>query len=104
MPRRTNIQRAQIFQSFDALKGFREVLREQEKIEVPKIELSEDDKDMLDWKIRQIKKGMIVSLVYYDNGKYIKIQGMVSKINFDTKLLQIVKTQINMLNIIEIEI
>ena len=38
-------QRAQIFQSFDALKGFREILREQERIVVPKKILSEDDLD-----------------------------------------------------------
>lgn len=34
MPR-TRAQRAQIFQSFDALKGFREILKEQERVLVP---------------------------------------------------------------------
>ena len=41
--KRTNIQRAQIFNSFDALKGFKELLREKEKITVPERHLSEDD-------------------------------------------------------------
>lgn len=35
--------RAQIFQSFDALKGFREILKEKERVIVPKKILSEDD-------------------------------------------------------------
>ncbi len=45
MPRQ---QRAYIFQAFDALKGFRELLNEKERIVVEKRELSEDDLEMLD--------------------------------------------------------
>ncbi len=35
MPK-SRAKRAQLFQSFDALKGFREILKEQERIIVPK--------------------------------------------------------------------
>ena len=104
MPRRSNIQRAQIFQSFDALKGFREILKEQERIVVPKKVLSEDDLDDLDRKVHQLKKGMIVKVIYYDRGQYIQLEGVISKINLDTKILQIVKNKLNLLDIVDIEI
>lgn len=97
-------QRAQIFQSFDALKGFREILNEQERIIVPKKVLSEDDLEQLDYTIHQIKAGMIVQIIYYEKLQYIRLEGIVSKINLDTKIIQIVKTKINLLNIVHIEI
>ena len=40
-------QRAYIFQSFDALKGFREMLKEKEQIQVSPRILSEDDLEEL---------------------------------------------------------
>ena len=85
-------QRAQIFQSFDALKGFREILRETERVIVPRKVLSEDDLDMLDRKI-----------IYYNNGQYIQLEGKVSKINLNTKFLQIVKTKINLKDVVDIK-
>lgn len=97
-----NTNRAHIFQSFDALKGFREILKEQEKIIVPKRTLSEDDYAILDRKVQYIRPGMIITIVYYDKGQYIQLQGKVSKINLDTRFLQIVKTKINMLSIVDI--
>lgn len=103
MPR-TRAQRAQMFQSFDALKGFREILKEQECVLVPKKILSEDDLNELDYKIHQIKVGMIIQIVYYDKNQYVQLEGIVSKINLDTKIIQIVKNKINILNIVNVEI
>lgn len=101
MPR-TKAQRAQIFSSFDALKGFREILKEQEKVIVPKKILSEDDLSELDYKFNKIKIGMIIKIIYYNRGEYIQLEGIVSKLNKDTKIIQIVKTKINIQNIISI--
>lgn len=103
MPK-SRAKRAQIFQSFDALKGFREILNEQERVVVPKKELSEDDLEQLDYKIHQIKVGMIVKIIYYDKQQYVQLEGIVSKINLDTKIIQIVKSKINLLDIVHIEI
>lgn len=47
---------------------------------------------------------MIIQVVYYENKQYVQIEGIVSKINLDTKILQIVKTKINLFDIINIEI
>lgn len=99
-----NESRASIFQAFDALKGLREKLKEQEKIIVSKKALSEDDLAQLDRKIRQIKKGMIIQITYYDHGQYIQLEGIVSQISFEAKILQIVKTKIAFKNICDIQI
>ena len=40
-------ERAKIFMPFDALKGFKEALKEKEKIVVERIELSDEEKDKL---------------------------------------------------------
>lgn len=96
--------RAQMFQSYDALKGFKEILREQERIVVPKKELSEDDLEQLDYKIHQVKVGQIIKIIYYDKSQYIQLEGIISKINLDTKILMIVKNKINIHDIIDIDI
>ena len=101
---KTRANRAQIFQSFDALKGFREILKEKERVIVPKKMLSEDDLAELDYKIHQVKIGMIIQITYYDNGQYIQIEGKVAKLNLDTKMIQIVKTKLDLKNITDISI
>ena len=98
-----NIKRAPIFQSFDALKGFREILKDQERIIVPKKILSEDDCDILNRKLQCIRPGMMVTIVYYDKGQYVQLEGKVSKINLDTKIIQIVKAKINLKLIVDIK-
>lgn len=95
--------RAQIFQSFDALKGFREILKEKEKVVVPKKILSEDSLAELDYKIHLVRIGMIIQVTYYDKGQYIQIEGIVSKLNLDTKMIQIVKTKLDLKSIVDIK-
>lgn len=95
--------RAKLFQPFDSLKGFNKYIKAKEKVIVEKKELSPDDCYELEWKIKQIEVGKNISVVYYDENKYIKLEGMVSKIDLENeKVLQIVKTKIPLLNIIKI--
>lgn len=96
-------QRAHIFSAFDALKGFRELLKEKERIIVPKRILSEDDLDILNRKIHEVKAGMILTIIYFDNGDYIKQTGRVAKISLDEKYIQIVKTRIQLSLIVDLE-
>lgn len=98
---KTRASRAQIFQSFDALKGFREILKEKEIVIVPKNILSEDDLAEVDYKVHQINVGMIVKVTYYDNGQYVQIEEKVSKLNLDTKMIQIVKTKLDLKHVVD---
>ena len=97
------IQRAHIFSAFDALKGFREMLKEKERVVVPKRLLSEDDFEILNQKIHAVEKGMMITLVYFDNGDYIEQTGRVSKLSFDENYIQIVKSKIPLKSIVDIQ-
>lgn len=88
---------------FDAVKGFREALAEKERIVVPKIELSEERKEELDRRLRMIHTGDIVTVVYFHNGEYVKLTGMVSKFSPSGRMLSIVNTRICFDDIRELE-
>lgn len=95
--------RAKQFMPFAALKGYEEALREKEKIIVDKKELSAERKDELDNIIHIINKQDMVTVIYYEKNEYIKITGLVSKLDFDGRFLQIVDTKIDFENIFSIE-
>ena len=54
--------RAKIFAPFAAQKGFEEAIRKEEIIYEPKMELSEEKKREIDWKLKRIQKGMQVKI------------------------------------------
>ena len=95
--------RAKIFMPFDALKGFKEALKEKEKIIVPKITLSEEERDKLIGKLDLLKKGMMIKVIYYLNDQYIEIRGILSMVNEVSKIITIVKEKISVEDILAIE-
>lgn len=95
--------RAKLFQPFDSLKGFNKYIRDKERIIIDKKELCPDALEELDWKIHQVKKGMMISIVYYDIDKYVYLEGIVTKIDLDqSKTITIVKKRISLQDIIKI--
>lgn len=96
--------RACQFAPFDALKGFREALHEKERIIVPKKDLSEDQKELLDYQLHQLQIGTIVTVTYFCDGHYEKITGMVSEISPSCRMLSIVRQRISFDDIVDITI
>ena len=96
--------RAKQFMPFDSLKGFKEEISKRQKVVVKKRDLSEDDLINLNRLINIIQIGMIVTIEYYDGVDYIKLSGVVSKINLELRYICIVKTKIIIDNIIDIKI
>ena len=86
--------RAKQFMPFDALKGFREALEEKERVVVPKRDLSEERKEEINRKLCLVRKRDIVTAEYFQNGEYVRVTGMVSRIDETARLLQIVNTKI----------
>lgn len=86
--------RAKQFMPFAALKGYPEALRKKEKIIVPKMELSEEYKEELDWKLGKVHKNDMITVVYFSDNEYIKLSGMVSRIDETSRILKIVNTKI----------
>lgn len=85
MQTRSKLNRAKLFLSYDALKGFKEKIHERERIIVNKPILSEDQLYELDWKIKQLKVGILVSIVYYDNNQFVYKEGIVTGADFEYK-------------------
>jgi hypothetical protein len=103
MKNNPKLERAKIFLPFDALKGFQEALREKEKILVDKKILSQEEKEKIANKLIQLKKGMIVKIIYFENHEYIELEGMISKIDLVYQKLKIVTKEIQFTDILDIK-
>jgi hypothetical protein len=99
-------ERAKIFAPFDALRGFREMLADEEIIYEDRIEPSEDLIEYLSSIINQLEVGMMIEVKYYveDMKCYKKMIGIFTKIDKVYKKITIVKTKININDIIDIKI
>lgn len=95
-------ERAKQFMPFAALKGLPEALARKEKITVPPMDLSEEYREELDYAFRRIRPADMVSIVYYQDGSYVKVTGMVSKIDTDAGYIQVVNNKIRFDTIAEI--
>ena len=93
-PKMDKSNRAKQFMPFDALKGLREALLEMERIIVSKRELSEEQKDEIDKKLRRIQKQDIVMAEYFQNGEYVQVIGVVSNIDKTNRILEIENVRI----------
>ncbi len=97
-------ERAKQFMPFAALRGLPEALAAKEKVLVPKIELSPEMAEELDRKMHLIAKGKMATVVYFCNGEYIKLTGLVARIDETSRLLQIVNTKIPFADILQVEL
>ncbi len=97
------IDRARQFSPFSPLKGFYSKILEKEKVVVPRHEILEDKADDLSKKLNLVKKGMMIKVIYYLNGEYVKKEGIVSKIDNEREKLTIVKDDIYFSDIWDIE-
>ena len=96
--------RAKQFMPFAALKGYEEALRAKEKVVVPRMELSEEMAQELDRKLHQIQRNDMITVVYYNGEEYIRITGMVSRLDPDARVLKVVNTKILFEDISAIEL
>lgn len=96
--------RAKQFMPFDALTGFRETLRERERIRVDKKELSEEQKEEINYKLLGLKKLDVVTVEYFDSDEYVQATGVVTKIDVNNKVLKLVETSIFFDNIYDLQL
>ena len=101
-PKMSREDRAKQFMPFAALKGYPEALRKKEKIVVPRAEVSEEYAEVLDRKLRKVKKNDIITVIYFCNQEYLKKTGMVSRIDKSARVLKVVNTKIGFDDIYDI--
>lgn len=95
-------ERAKQFMPFDALKGLKAALREKERIVVEKKELSEEKGEELDRKLHQLQLKDMVTVIYFQENEYVKVTGMVSRIDVTARVLKVVNTKISFEDIYDI--
>lgn len=93
-PKMDRANRAKQFMPFDALKGFREALKEKERIIIPKQELSEEQRMELDYKLQKLHRMDIVTAEYFQDGEYVQTTGVVTQIDETNRILRLVNTSI----------
>lgn len=101
-PKMDREERAKQFMPFAALKGYPEALRRKEKIVVEKKELSEEYKEELDKRLRQVKKNDMITVVYYQNQEYIQLTGRVVRIDETARILKIVNIKISFEDLLDV--
>lgn len=96
-------ERAKQFMPFAALKGYPEALRAKERILIPRITLSDDYTEEVNRRLLTVRKGDIVTVIYFSKKEYVKITGIVSLISRDLRILKIVNTKIPFQDIYDIQ-
>lgn len=97
-------ERAKQFMAFDALKGLQEELRKKEIEYEQKKEMSEWLLEQLEDEFRKIKIGEKVKVKYYKNGRYETMVGIVKKINYAKKEIEINEKILSVNDIINLSI
>lgn len=87
-------ERARQFIPFAALRGYYDLIRERERVTEPKRELTEEHAQMLSRKMSQVRKGMMLSVVYYHTDAYETMEGLVTAFDPMYRSITIVKTKI----------
>lgn len=98
-------ERAKIFAPFDALKGFQEALLAEEFIPTQRKELTEDQIEAIDYKLRQLTGNPIVTVTYYSftQQAYLEITGKVTLLSPLERTIQIEQTKISFSDIYNID-
>lgn len=98
-------ERAKQFMPFDALKGLQEELRKREerRLMVEKKELCDEEISLINDVLTRLKKGDELEIVFYRNGRYLRLSGRLKKINTTYKYIQTESDTIYFDDVLEIK-
>lgn len=100
---RPHADRARQFMPFAALKGYYDLVRQEERTPQPRHQLTEEEALELSVQIRRLQTGSIARVTYYDRDAYITIHGAVAHIDEAFRTLRIVTTDIPFDDILRID-
>ena len=104
MEKNSKAERARQFMPFSALRGFEELIKQQVREATPRRELSEYEAEQLSLKMQGVENGMLVRVTYYDGDAYVTTEGMVSEVDLSLRFLRVIKRQIKLDDITDIEV
>lgn len=90
-PRMSISNRAKIFSPFAALRGYEDEIASEGKdhLKGKRIELSEEQKELLGKRISQMRKKQLVKVKYFTDGYYEELPGKVDSVDSINKALKI---------------
>ena len=90
-PRMSISNRAKIFSPFAALRGYEDEIASEGKdhLKGKRIELSEEQKELLGKRIGQMRKNQLVKVKYFTDGYYEELPGKVDSVDSINKELKI---------------
>lgn len=95
--------RARQFMPFSALKGFEELVREQERRTEPRREMTEERARKLSFAIAALRKGDSVRAVHYADGAYRELEGRVESVDRTFRTLRAAGTLVSFDDIFALE-
>lgn len=84
-------QRAKQFAPFAAITPLAAALRQEEETKIEKIIPSEELLEELDWKIKSLSCGQLLTVTYYKDGAYHKKTGILADVQYKKRFLQVVR-------------
>ena len=97
-------QRAKIFTSFAALKGFEDLIREQENTYDEMPELSDDQYEDLNFAVNNVTVGDMITVKYFRDYKIWTLFGVVTKLSKEKRFINVKGDMIKFEELIEIEL
>ena len=95
-------QRAKIFTTFAALKGFENLIREQENTYDEMPELSDDQYEDLNFAINNIRAGDSITIKYFKDYKIRTLSGSITKLSKEKRIISVKGNPISFDELIEI--
>ena len=98
-----NTNRSKQFMPFASLKGYYDLILEREKTIEIKKQLTNEMKENLSRIIISLRRSDFVKIKFYENTGYEIKEGLITDINFDLKIIKVLKKQIKFEDIFSIE-
>lgn len=88
---------------FAALKGYYELVRQQERVGQPRHQPTEEEATELSTQLNALRKGSLVRITYYNRDAYATIYGTVERLDKTLRTLRVATTDIPFDDILRIE-
>lgn len=95
--------RARQFMPFAALKGYHDLVREQERIRVTPRDVTDEQAQALSCTLSRLSKGDTANITHYQDGEYLTTCGIVSEIDKTFRTIRVLKKTIPFDGIVTID-
>ena len=89
MGKMTRAERAKQFMPFSPLRGFGELLKEQEALKEERRELSEEEREELSRRFARVKRGDEIAVSYYTGKGYAVQKGALQETDFLRRTMRV---------------